>query len=134
MADKVSFELVSPDRLLMSVDADAVAMPGMEGDFGVLPGHAPLISALRAGGIEVEGAGGDSPDRVYIAGGFAEVAADRLVVLAEEAVVVADMDRADLEARIQEANGELEAADEGEERRLAEGKISVLQEMLGAAR
>jgi F-type H+-transporting ATPase subunit epsilon len=93
-----------------------------------------LISALRAGVIEVEGAGGDSPDRVYIAGGFAEVAADRLVVLAEEAVVVADMDRADLEARIQEANGELEAADEGEERRLAEGKISVLQEMLGAAR
>ena len=45
MAEKVVFELVSPDRLLMSVEADAVAMPGMEGDFGVLPGHAPLISA-----------------------------------------------------------------------------------------
>ncbi|MDP6691036.1 MAG: ATP synthase F1 subunit epsilon [Alphaproteobacteria bacterium] len=134
MADKVSFELVSPDRLLMAVDADAVAMPGMEGDFGVLPGHAPLISALRAGVIEVEGADGDSPDRVYIAGGFAEVAADRLVVLAEEAVVVADMDRAELEERIQDANGELEAAEEGEGRRLAEAKISVLQEMLGAAR
>ena len=134
MADKVSFELVSPDRLLMSVDADAVAIPGMEGGFGVMPGHAPLISALRAGVIEVEGAGGNNPDQVYIAGGFSEVAADRLVVLAEDAVVVADMDRADLEARIQEANGELETADEGEERRLAEGKISVLQEMLGATR
>ena len=134
MADKVSFELVSPDRLLMSVDADAVAIPGMEGDFGVMPGHAPLISALRAGVIEVEGAGGNNPDQVYIAGGFSGVAADRLVVLAEDAVVVADMDRADLEARIQEANGELETADEGEERRLAEGKISVLQEMLGATR
>ena len=134
MADKVSFELVSPDRLLMSVDTDAVAIPGMEGDFGVMPGHAPLISALRAGVIEVEGAGGNNPDQVYIAGGFSEVAADRLVVLAEDAVVVADMDRADLEARIQEANGELETADEGEERRLAEGKISVLQEMLGATR
>lgn len=134
MADKLTFELVSPERLLLSVEAEMVTVPGMEGDFGVLPGHAPLISALRAGVIEVEGADGDSPDRVYIAGGFAEVAADRLVVLAEEAVVVADMDRAELEERIQDANGELEAAEEGEGRRLAEAKISVLQEMLGAAR
>ena len=63
MADKVAFELVSPDRLLMSVEADAVAMPGMEGDFGVLPGHAPVISALRAGIIVVEGAA-DSPDQI----------------------------------------------------------------------
>jgi len=133
MADKVAFDLVSPDRLLMSVQADAVAMPGMEGDFGVMPGHAPLISALRAGVIEVEGAA-DSPDRIYIDGGFAEIAGDRLVVLAEEAVVVADMDRADLEQRIQDANAELAAAEEGEQRRLAEGKIAILQEMLGTVR
>ncbi len=133
MADKVEFELVSPDRLLMSVEADAVAMPGMEGDFGVLPGHAPLITALRAGVIEVEGAG-DNPDRIYIAGGFAEIAADRLVVLAEEAVPVADMDRADLEQRVQEANEEVAAAEEGEQRRLADGKAAVLQEIMGAAR
>ena len=133
MADKVTFELVSPDRLLMSVEADAVAMPGMEGDFGVLPGHAPVISALRAGIIEVEGAA-DSPDRIYIAGGFAEISADRLVVLAEEAVVVSDMDRANLEQRIQEANEELATAEDGEPRRLTEGKIAVLQEMLSIAR
>ena len=133
MADKVTFELVSPDRLLMSVEADAVAMPGMEGDFGVLPGHAPVISALRAGIIVVEGAA-DSPDRIYIAGGFAEISADRLVVLAEEAVVVSDMDRASLEQRIQEANEELAAAEDGEPRRLTEGKIAVLQEMLSITR
>ena len=133
MADKVAFELVSPDRLLMSVEADAVAMPGMEGDFGVMPGHAPVISALRAGIIEVEGAA-DSPDRIYIAGGFAEISADRLVVLAEEAVVVSDMDRANLEQRIQEANEELAAAEDGEPRRLTEGKIAVLQEMLSITR
>ena len=133
MADKVAFELVSPDRLLMSVEADAVAMPGMEGDFGVLPGHAPVISALRAGIIVVEGAA-DSPDRIYIAGGFAEISADRLVVLAEEAVVVSDMDRANLEQRIQEANEELATAEDGEPRRLTEGKIAVLQEMLSIAR
>ena len=133
MAEKVAFELVSPDRLLMSVEADAVAMPGMEGDFGVLPGHAPLISALRAGIIAVEG-GSEGPEQVYIAGGFAEVAADRLTVLAEEAVPVDDMDSTDIEQRIQEANDELAGAEDGEQRRLAEGKAGVLQEMLVSAR
>ena len=133
MAEKVAFELVSPDRLLMSVEADAVAMPGMEGDFGVLPGHAPLISALRAGIISVEG-GSEGPEQVYIAGGFAEVAADRLTVLAEEAVPVDDMDSTEIEQRIQEANDELAGAEDGEQRRLAEGKAGVLQEMLVSAR
>ncbi|MDP6344700.1 MAG: F0F1 ATP synthase subunit epsilon [Alphaproteobacteria bacterium] len=133
MADKLAFELVSPDRLLLSVEADAVAMPGMEGDFGVLPGHAPVISALRAGVIEVEG-GGDGPDRVFIAGGFAEVAADRLTVLAEDAIPVADMDRADLEQRVQDAREDLEDAEDDEQRRLAEGKLALLQEMLAAVR
>ena len=129
MAEKVAFELVSPDQLLMSVEADAVAMPGMEGDFGVLPGHAPFISALRAGIITVEGSS-EGVGQVYIDGGFAEVVADRLTVLAEEAVAVDDMDRADIEQRIQEANDQLGEAKDGEERRLAESKVSILQEIL----
>ena len=133
MAEKIAFELVSPDRLLMSVEADAVAMPGMEGDFGVLPGHAPLISALRAGIIAIEG-GSEGPDQVYIAGGFAEVVADRLTVLAEEAVPVDDMDSTGIEQRIQETNDELAGAEDGEQRRLAEGKVGVLQEMLISSR
>ena len=133
MAEKIAFELVSPDRLLMSVEADAVAMPGMEGDFGVLPGHAPLISALRAGIIAVEG-GSEGPDQVYIAGGFTEVVADRLTVLAEEAVPVDDMDSTDIEQRLQETNDELAGAEDGEQRRLAEGKVGVLQEMLISSR
>ena len=132
MAEKVAFELVSPDQLLMSVEADAVAMPGMEGDFGVLPGHAPLISALRAGVITVEGSS-EGIGQVYIEGGFAEVVEDRLTVLAEEAVPVDDMDRANIEQRIQEANDELAEANDGEERRLAESKVSMLQEMLVSA-
>ena len=132
MAEKVAFELVSPDQLLMSVEADVVAMPGMEGDFGVLPGHAPFISALRAGIITVEGSS-EGVGQVYIDGGFAEVVADRLTVLAEEAVPVDDMDRANIEQRIQEANEELAVAKDGEERRLAESKVSMLQEMLVSA-
>ena len=132
MAEKVAFELVSPDQLLMSVEADSVAMPGMEGDFGVLPGHAPFISALRAGIITVEGSN-EGAGQVYIDGGFAEIFADRLTVLAEEAVPVDDMDRANIEQRIQEANDELAEAKDGEERRLAESKVSMLQEILVSA-
>ena len=132
MAEKVAFELVSPDQLLMSVEADVVAMPGMEGDFGVLPGHAPFISALRAGIITVEGSS-EGVGQVYIDGGFAEIVADRLTVLAEEAVAVDDMDRANIEQRIQEANDKLAEAKDGEERRLAESRVSMLQEMLVSA-
>jgi len=132
MAEKVAFELVSPDQLLMSVEADSVAMPGMEGDFGVLPGHAPFISALRAGIITVEGSS-EGVGQVYIDGGFAEVVSDRLTVLAEEAVAVDAMDRANIEQRIQEANDEMAEAEDGEERRLAESKVSMLQEILISA-
>ena len=132
MAEKVAFELVSPDQLLMSVEADSVAMPGMEGDFGVLPGHAPFISALRAGIITVEGSS-EGVEQVYIDGGFAEVVADRLTVLAEEAVLVDKMDRANIEQRMQEAKDKLAEAKDGEERRLAESKVSMLQEILVSA-
>jgi len=77
MADKVEFELVSPERLLLSRSVDMVVVPGAEGDFGVLRGHAPLISTLRLGVIDVHDAGGVS-DRIFVAGGFAEGTAARL--------------------------------------------------------
>ena len=133
MADKIAFELVAPDRLLLSVQADSVAVPGAEGDFGVLPGHAPLIAALRTGVIEVEGAG-DVVDRIFVAGGFAEVGGDRLTVLAEDAVPVADMDRGDLEQRIQNAREDVEDAKDDELRRHAEGRLTLLEDMLASVR
>jgi len=133
MADKVEFELVAPDRLLLAVEADSVAMPGMEGDFGVLPGHAPMISALRAGVIEVEGVDAGN-DRIFVAGGFAEVAGDRLTVLAEDAVKVSDLDRGNLEQRIANAREDLEDAKDDEERRLVETRLHQLEEMLAAVR
>jgi len=133
MADKVAFELVAPDRLLLSIEVDSVAMPGLEGDFGVLPGHAPLISALRAGVIEVEGAD-EAQSRIFVAGGFAEVAADRLTVLAEDAVLVSELDRSSLEQRVQDAREDLEDAADDEARRQVEGKLALLEDMLAAAR
>ena len=99
MADKVAFELVSPERLLISADVDMVVIPGSEGDFGVLPGHAPLISSVRPGVIRIHDQGQVS-DRIFIKGGFAEVTPEGCTVLAEEAVPISELDRAGLEQRI----------------------------------
>jgi F-type H+-transporting ATPase subunit epsilon len=85
MADnKVAFELVAPERLLASIDADMVVVPGADGDFGVLPAHAPLMSLLRPGVISVYQ--GDRVDRrLFVDGGFAEVNERGCIVLAERA-------------------------------------------------
>jgi F-type H+-transporting ATPase subunit epsilon len=118
MADKVTFELVSPERLLVAVQADMVVVPGSEGDFGVLPGHAPMISTLRPGSIDVY-EGERIVNRIFVAGGFSEVSNDRLTVLAEQATPYAEVDRAGLPERIEAARRELEATDDQEEKRTA---------------
>ena len=87
MAETTAFELVSPERLLVSKDVEMVVVPGAEGYFGVLPRHAPMISTLNAGVIDIH-QGGQVEERIFIAGGFAEVTEDRCTVLAEEAVPV----------------------------------------------
>ena len=93
MADLVHFELVSPERLLRSAEVFMVVVPGSEGDFGVLPGHAPLMSTIRPGTIAVYPTGmNDVPERIFIDGGFAEVSATGLTVLAESATPVAEID------------------------------------------
>jgi F-type H+-transporting ATPase subunit epsilon len=132
MADKITFELVSPERLLLSVEADMVTVPGAEGDFGVLPGHAPLISSLRPGVIVVEGAA-DWDDRIFVAGGVAEVAADRLTVLAEEAYPVRSLDRATIEQKLQDAREDLDDATDEEARRKAAAMIAHLEDLARAA-
>ena len=92
MADTVKFELVSPERLLFSADVESVVVPGTEGDFGVLPGHARLISTVRPGVISVF-QNGKVTDRIFVEGGFAEVTATACTVLAEHAVPVSDLQR-----------------------------------------
>ena len=131
MADKVEFELVAPDRLLLAVEADSVAMPGMEGDFGVLAGHAPLISSLRPGVIEIDGAD-DAENRIYVGGGFAEIVGGRLTVLAEEAVPVSQLDRAALEQRIRNAEEDLEDAKDDAARAKIQAQLDHLRSMLTA--
>jgi F-type H+-transporting ATPase subunit epsilon len=130
MADTVAFELVSPERLLLSEPVEMVVVPGTEGDFGVLPGHAPLISTLRPGVIAVY-QGGKAQEAIFVAGGFAEVTAERCTVLAEEAVKISEADRSAVEARIQEARAHLEAAPEAE-KSAAQARLEIAEALLGA--
>ena len=94
------FELVSPDKISFSGEVDQVDVPGAEGDFGVLAGHAPLIALIRPGVLKVT-AGGETTDLVVL-GGFAEVGPDGLTVLADVATSIEELDRAKLADTIAE--------------------------------
>jgi F-type H+-transporting ATPase subunit epsilon len=112
MADTFKFELVSPERVLVSEDAEQVVVPGWQGDFAVLPGHAPAISTLRPGVLDVRLPG--STRRIFVKSGFAEVEPDRLTVLAEGAFDVEAPDApAIAERQLEAAQSELaDAADD----------------------
>jgi F-type H+-transporting ATPase subunit epsilon len=97
MAEKLQFELVSPEKLLLSEAVGMVVVPGSEGNFGVLPGHALFISTVRPGVIEVYEDNKVS-ERIFVSGGFAEVTNERCTVLADEALPLASLDRLGLEA------------------------------------
>ena len=94
------FELVSPDKISFSGEVDQVDVPGSEGDFGVLAGHAPLIALLRPGLMTVYSGGEQT--KLVVLGGFAEVGPDGLTVLADVATSLEDLDRAALQAQIGE--------------------------------
>ena len=88
MAD-LHFELVTPERLIRSEDVHMVVVPGSEGEFGVLAGHAPFMSTIRDGEVAIYKTAGAAPERIAIEGGFAEVNDKGLTVLAEKADVAA---------------------------------------------
>ena len=77
------FELVTPEKLVRSDDVHMVVVPGVEGDFGVMEGHAPFMTTLKDGTLEVYASAGAAPERVTVSGGFAEVGDNGLTVLAE---------------------------------------------------
>jgi F-type H+-transporting ATPase subunit epsilon len=106
MADRVQFELVAPERLILSEAVEMVVVPGTEGNFGVLPGHAPLISTIRPGTIDVY-EGRAIKQRIFVVGGIAEVVPERCTVLADEAIAPEALDRGQTEAHLQEIIGNL---------------------------
>jgi F-type H+-transporting ATPase subunit epsilon len=121
-------ELVSPEKLLLSRAVEMVVFPAADGEMGVLAGHAPMIVALRGGVISVS-EGGKVTEQLFVAGGFAEVAADRVTILADEATPLASLSKSDAEARLAEAEAAFtSAANETPEKR------EVVMERLLAAR
>lgn len=110
MADTLKFELVSPERLLLTVDAWQVVIPGSEGDFAVMPGHAPVLSTMRPGMVEIHEADGDAGSRYFVRGGFAEASPEGLTILAEEAIAESDLDGEALDQAIRNTTEDLEDA------------------------
>jgi len=105
------FELVSPEKLLFSGEVEQVDVPGIEGDFGVLAEHAPMVTTLRPGILTVHGAGGEQ--KIVVLGGFAEVSADGLTVLADVAEAVEDIDRGMISTRIDELENRITKTEPG---------------------
>ncbi|MGE5504741.1 MAG: F0F1 ATP synthase subunit epsilon [Actinomycetota bacterium] len=124
MPDKIKFELVSPAKLLMSAPVDMVVVPGTEGDFGALDRHAPMITGVRPGVIDVHD-GGKVKDRIFVAGGFAEVTEERITVLAEEAIPVAEITKDLAASRKKAAKSALEDARSDRERSAAERQMAI---------
>ncbi len=129
MADTFEFELVSPERLLLSERAEMVVVPGTEGNFGVLPGHSPFASTVRADVIEVY-ENNKVKQRIFVGGGFAEVTPERLTVLADEAVPVEKLDRAAIETSIRQLEQDIGDADSEAERAPFEARLAVEQAKL----
>src|SRR5512136_2590687 len=107
------FELVSPEKLLFSGEVVQVDVPGAEGDFGVLAQHVPMVTTLRPGILTVHGAGG--AQKIVVLGGFAEVSAEGLTVLADVAEAVEDFDRTMIAARIGELESRIAKLEPGSE-------------------
>ena len=131
MADKVEFELVLPERLLVSEGADMVVVPGEEGDFGVLPGHALFLSGVRSGTIETYN-GETISDRIFVAGGFVEVTGERCTVLSEEAVNLAEVERVSVEARISDNEQAINVANPDEDMTEHENDLRIGRALLEA--
>lgn len=108
---KFHFELVSPDKISFSGEVDQVDVPGAEGDFGVLAGHAPLIALLRPGMMKVYVA--DEQTQFVVLGGFAEISPDGLTVLADVATSLEDLDRVALQRQITELEQDLKEMVQG---------------------
>ena len=131
MADLVQFELVAPERLLISDAVEMVVVPGAEGDFGVLPGHAPFISTVRPGVISVY-QNGAVTRRVFVSGGFSEVTSERCTVLADEAISLEDADRGAAESRMRSAEQAVGDAEDDADRTAAVAELEISRAFLAA--
>lgn len=131
MAESFQFELVSPERLLVSEEVESVIIPGAEGEMTVLVNHAPVMTTIKPGVVTVKPTSG-AEERYVVFGGFADILPTGCTLLAESAVPVGDIDRADLARRIQEAREDVGDAGDHEARTKAEQYLDQLTTLEGA--
>ncbi len=127
-----NFELVSPAAKLMDGDAFQVTIPGEAGYIGVRKGHSSLVISARAGVVEILREENGTPERLFIAGGFADVTATNTTLLAEEAVPVAELNRSDLEKELANLKEDLASASNDIEKRRVERNLLIVQAKLKA--
>ena len=125
------FELVSPARLLFSGSVASVTIPGTEGEMGIFPGHAPILSTLKPGVVTVYKDGGGT-DRIFVRGGMVEVNPQGLTLLAEVAIPMAELDAAQLGQQIKHAEEDLADAKDGEDKRKAAETLEHLKALRAA--
>ena len=127
MAEMLNFEMVSPERLLLSEEVTSVTVPGTDGDFTVFAAHAPVLSTMRPGVVDVQKASGE--ERIFVRGGFAEVNPAGLIILAEEAIAMADLNKEALAQQIQNAQEDVDDASDDEKKRLAQEALDHLKQL-----
>lgn len=125
---KLHFDLVSPERLLISAEVDQVDVPGSEGDFGVMANHAPVMTTLRPGVLTIQSPG-KAGEKYFVRGGFAEVTLGGLTILAEEAMPLAELDTAALDQRIKNAEEDVADAKDDATRERAKTQLDRLREL-----
>lgn len=128
MADTFHFELVSPVKLLFSAEVEMVVVPGVEGDFAVMPGHAPVLSTVRPGMLDISLSGGEK-QRIFVRGGFADAAPDALTVLAEFAIPESELDKEVLKQQIQDAQEDADDATTDDARNRAQEHLDHLMKI-----
>lgn len=131
MAATFKFELVSPERILLSSEAEQVVVPGVDGHFTVLPNHARIISTLAPGVIRVTTP--NAKKGIFVQSGFAEVNDDGLTILAERAFIVDEVDARQIQQELDAAKAALENADDDEARNYIGRAIEELKVLLAEA-
>ena len=122
------FELVSPAKLLFSGEVASVQIPGTEGEMGIFPGHAPVLSTLRPGVVTISREQG-APEKIFVRGGFAEVNPSGLTVLAEVAIPLTELDATAIAAQVKDAEEDVADAKDDETRRRASENLEHLKDL-----
>jgi F-type H+-transporting ATPase subunit epsilon len=129
MAETFQFDLVSPEKLLMSDPVEQVTVPGADGQFTVLKGHAPFLSTLKPGVLDIKVEDGSS-QRIYVRGGFADVSASGLTVLAEQAMPMEEVNAEIMAQQVTDAEEDLaDAGDDADKRAVAQKRLDDLKDI-----